>query len=452
MIVHPETLDTALSAAHACGISPQHIILFDGKSPGSTHAPNHRTVEDFVKQGLSTADPSFVERRLGPGEARTKIAFLNFSSGTTGNPKAVAVPHFAPIVSVIQTAIHNKVNTNYCSREDQRYRAGDIAIGVLPFYHTYGLVINLHFVLFSGLSLVVVSKFNFVGMLKSIVRYRISHLYLVPPHIVLLCKHPAIEKYELHRYIRMIMCGAAPLSFELNQKLFDLLPDAHIGQAYGMTEACAATNMWSITNKRGIPGSSGQLMPGVVARVVKADGTLAAYGETGELVIKSPSMALGYANNATATKETFVDGWLRTGDEVKIDKNGEVWILDRLKEIMKVRGFQVAPAELEGCILSHSDVDNVCVVGVPDKYSGEVPMAFVVLTADAAGRVERDPSATTRIKASIMKHVADNKVQYKHLAGGVEFIPAIPTSPSGKLLRRVLRDQAKASKMVKAKL
>lgn len=247
------------------------------------------------------------------------------------------------------------------------------------------------------------------------------------------------------------MCGAAPLSSELSQKLFELFPDAHIGQLYGTTEGMA-TSIWSTTQKRGTPGSSGQLIPGTVARVVKADGSLAAYDEAGELFVKSPSMALGYANNAVATKKTFIDGWMRTGDEVKIDKDGEVWILDRLQEIMKVRGFQVAPAELEGCLLSHPDVDNTCVVGVPDEYSGEAPMAYVVLTRDAAQRIKQDPSATGKIKASIVKHVADNKVKYKHLSAGVEFIDAIPISPSGKLLRRVLRDQAKTLNTAKAKL
>jgi len=133
---------------------------------------------------------------------------------------------------------------------------------------------------------------------------------------------------------------------------------------------------------------------------------------------------------------------VKTGDEVKIRKDGEVFVLDRIKEIMKVKGFQVAPAELEGCILDHADVSNACVVGVPDDYSGEVPLAFVVLTADAKNRVEKGAITAEEIKKSIMKHVADNKVHYKHL-GGVEFVSVIPTSPSGKLLRRLLRDQAK---------
>ncbi|GLB45474.1 putative AMP-binding enzyme [Lyophyllum shimeji] len=450
MIVHPDALDTARSAARATKFPSDKIVLLN---TGTSSPGNVLTVNTLIQQGLSIPkDQAFVERRLRPGEAKTKLAFLSFSSGTTGKPKAVAIPHYALIANVIQIAAHNNVNKDYCDLNDQRYRPGDVAIGVLPFYHIYGLVINLHYILFCAMSLVVVPKFNFVQMLNSIVRHRISHLLLVPPHIVLLCKHPAVKNYDLRRYVRMIMCGAAPLSHEVNQQLFELLPDAHIGQAYGMTETCTATSMWPIAQKRGTSGSAGQLLPGTVARIVKSDGSLAGYDEAGELHIKTPSVALCYANNAEATKETFIDGWVRTGDEAKIDRNGEIWILDRLKEIMKVKGFQVAPAELEGCLLDHSDVSSACVVGVPDDYSGEIPMAFIVLTADAARRVKEDPRAAAKIKASIIQHVADNKVSYKHLAGGVEFIPVIPISPSGKLLRRVLREEAKRLRKTRSKL
>ncbi|KAF9447299.1 acetyl-CoA synthetase-like protein [Macrolepiota fuliginosa MF-IS2] len=453
MIVHPDSISVAEAAAQQYGLSSDRILVFNTVNSPGTHKVS---VEDMVQLGRTHA-PAFEERRLKPGEGKTKLAFLSFSSGTTGRPKAVAIPHYAPIVNVLQIAVHNRVNEDYCPWEDRRYRPGDVAIQGTPNYifNIYGLVVNLHFVLFSRMSIVVVPKFNFVGMLKSIVRHKISHLYLVPPMVILLCKHPAVKNYRLHEYIRMVMCGAAPLSHELNQQLFELLPDAHIGQAYGMTETCTATTMWSIDKKRGISGSSGKLVPGTVVKIVKQDGTLAGYNEPGELIIWSASNALCYLNNAEATKETFVDGWVRTGDEVKIDQDGEVWVLDRLKEIMKVKGFQVAPAELEGCILEHKDVLDTCVVGAPDDYSGEVPLAFVVLRADAAKKAAQDPKEADVIRTSIIKHVANNKIAYKHLAGGVEFVDVIPTSPSGKLLRRVLRDRAKELKQqqeVKAKL
>ncbi|KDR82330.1 hypothetical protein GALMADRAFT_237577 [Galerina marginata CBS 339.88] len=451
IIIHPDCLQVALSATDEVGLPRERVVLFDSKDISNEVYKNYETVGSLLEHGLRNK-PSYTERSLAPGEGKTKLAFLSFSSGTTGRPKAVAIPHFALIANVIQIAAHNRVNEDYCNWEDRRYRPGDIAIGVLPLYHIYGLVINLHYILFCGMSLVVVPKFNFVEMLKSIVRHRIGHLLLVPPQVVLICKHPVVKNYDLHKYIRSIMCGAAPLSHELNHQLFEMFPNAHIGQAYGMTETCTATTMWSLTQKRGISGGSGQLLPGTVARVVRPDGSLAGFDEAGELIIKTPSVALGYLNNAQATKETFIDGWVRTGDEVKIGKDGEVVVLDRLKEIMKVKGFQVAPAELEGCLLDHEDVSNACVVGVPDDYSGEVPLAFVVLTAEAASRAGKGRDEADGIKASIIKHVADNKISYKHLAGGVEFVSVIPTSPSGKLLRRVLRDEGKKLRKVKPKL
>ncbi|KAJ7175464.1 phenylacetyl-CoA ligase [Mycena filopes] len=447
LITHPDVLETAAAAAQGTGLSPDRILVFNVQGAAPTKLT---TVDELVQRGFGLK--AFSERKLRPGEARTKLALLSFSSGTTGTPKAVAIPHFSLIANVLQLAAHGKVNQNYAEWNDRRYRPGDVAIGVLPLYHIYGLVVNMHFLLYCAMTVVVVPKFNFEGMLKSIVRHRITHLMIVPPQAVLLCKHPVVKNYDLSG-VRYIMVAAAPLTDEVNEKLFTLFPDAHIGQGYGMTETCTVTSMWSIERKRGMSGGAGQLLPGVVARVVKTDGTLVGYNEIGELVTKAPSNALGYFNNAQATKETFIDGYVRTGDEVKITPDGELWILDRIKEIMKVRGFQVAPAELEGSILDHPDISDVCVVGVPDEYSGEVPLAFVVLTVDAANRVKRNPSVLHEIRQSVLKHIADNKIAYKHLAGGVEFVDSIPKTPSGKLLRRVLREQAREMrKKPKAKL
>lgn len=444
VIAHPSSLHTALSAARTAGIPSDRVITF-----GESTQP---TVDSIIQLGLRN-EPAFVERRLKKGEGKTKVAFLNFSSGTTGKPKAVSIAHYGPIVNVIQIAQYTKVNENYAPWEEQRFRPSDIVAGVLPFFHIYGLVFSIYAVPFFGMSLVVIPKFSFTDFLKSIERHRITHLTLVPPQIVLLCKHPAVSNHDLS-VIRFLISGAAPLSAELVNQLMKVIPDAQIGQGYGLTESCTSVTMYSVEQKIGIPGSAGQLLPGVVARVVKPDGSLAGFNEPGELRVKTPSLALGYWNDEQATKETFVEGWLCTGDEVVIREDKEVFIVDRLKEIMKVRGFQVAPAELEGCILDHRDVADTCVVPIPDDYSGEVPLAFVVLRAFTADRVRKDSREGDKVKASIMKHVADNKVAYKHLAGGVEFIDAIPKNPSGKLLRRVLRDQARKLRAgeLKAKL
>ncbi|THH18562.1 hypothetical protein EW146_g2442 [Bondarzewia mesenterica] len=453
IFVHPAFLPAALAAAQKAGIPTERVIPLDD-IPGSQHGQIAPTVHELIAYGLSHP-AHFVERHLQPGEAKTKLAFLSFSSGTTGKPKAVSISHYAPIANVIQMAVFHKVNEDYTTWENKRFRVGDIASAVLPFFHIYGLVVNMSFLLYSGLTLVVIPKFEHTKFLESIVKYRITHLSVVPPQVVLLCKHPATRNYDLS-HIRFLMCGAAPLSPELTTQLIKVIPNAEIGQGYGMTETCTTVSMWPISQRIGTFGSAGQLMPGNKARVVKEDGTLAKVGEQGELVVTGPSMALQYANNKEATLETFIDGWVRTGDEVIINENNDLFIVDRLKEIMKVRGFQVSPAELEGHLLEHADVADVCVVPVHDDYSGEVPLAFVVLHANAAKRAASSSAEADNLKADIVKagipeihHVADHKVHYKRLAGGVEFIDVIPKNPSGKLLRR-LHDVSKLHKQLKS--
>ncbi|KAG2145839.1 hypothetical protein DEU56DRAFT_788402 [Suillus clintonianus] len=435
IITHPDSLKVALSSAHAAGVSADRIILFDVEG---TDTAQRATVQALVSQGLASAS-NFTERKLAPGEGKTKVAFLNFSSGTTGRPKAVAIPHYAPIANVIQLATHHKVGEDY---PEQRFKPGGVCCAVLPLYHIYGLVFNTHYAFFCGMTVVLTAKFNFLEFLKSIMRHRITHLMLVPPQIVSLCKHPAVKSYDFS-HVRYITSGAAPLSREVMEQLAQIFPNADLGQSYGLTESCTVISTWALDKRSDLSGGTGQLLPGIIGRVEKPDGTLADFDEPGELVVKTQALALGYANNPEATKETFVNGWLRTGDEVKMNRKGEIVVLDRLKEMLKVRGFQVAPAELEGCILDHPDVTDTCVVGVQDEYSGELPLAFVVLRPGAAKRILENSRAADEIKASIMKHVVDNKVGYKKLAGGVEFIDVVPKNPSGKLLRRVLRDKAR---------
>ncbi|KAI0257049.1 amp dependent CoA ligase [Lactifluus subvellereus] len=438
LVVHPDVLEGALVAAEKAGISFDRVVPLDTLHGQrlSAVAPN---LNELIAYGLAHP-PNFVERRLNPGEGKTKIAFLSFSSGTTGTPKAVEIPHYAPIANIIQMATFWAINDDSIPLENRRVRPGDVSLAVLPFYHIYGLVVNLHYFLFCGMTIVVVPKFDFVKFLESIKKHRATHLLIVPPMVILFCKHPATKNYDLS-HVRLLFCGAAPLSAALIETITRILPRAVIGQGYGLTETSTSVCMAPLSQK--VAFSAGQLISGVRARVIKVDGTLAKAGEPGELVLKTPSLALRYLNNAKATAETFVDdGWIRTGDEVIIDKNNDVFIVDRLKEILKVRGFQVAPAELEGHILEHPDVADTCVIGIPDEYSGEVPLAFVVLSANATKRVSQSGAEAAKIKASISKHVADHKAPYKRLAGGVEFVDAIPKNPSGKLLRRVLRDKA----------
>ncbi|KAF9474049.1 acetyl-CoA synthetase-like protein [Pholiota conissans] len=461
IIAHSATLEVVLEAAQTVNLSSNRVVLLDHVDSGQTIGiMDIQNIPGLIYLG-GQKTRAFYERTLKAGEGKTKIALLCWSSGTTGKPKAVAVPHRALIANIIQMAAHNEVDKSFGSRDNRSYRPGDVALGVLPFYHNGGLIISLHLVLFCAMTLVVVPRYDFLSMLDSISRNRISHLILVPPQAITFCKHPAVNKYDLKK-IKYVMIGAAPVSREIQEELAQIFPTAQIGQGYGLTEAVCTLSMIGPSQKRGplgsmvkpfngvirrltssFPAGGGQLLPGIQARVIKPDGSPAQYGEHGELVVKSVATALGYFENVEATEETFRNGWVHTGDQVVLTDDQEIFIFDRLKELIKVRGFQVAPAELEGCLLSHPDITEACVVGIPDDYNGEAPLAFVVLTSVAAQCVARDPHMANRLKESIAKHVEDHKVSYKRLTGGVYFVDNIPRNGSGKIMRRILRERAK---------
>ncbi|KAH6916914.1 amp dependent CoA ligase [Coprinopsis sp. MPI-PUGE-AT-0042] len=431
IITHPVCLKTASAVANV------PIVVLDSLPSGKLPY-GAVSMDQLVPFGASRAE-NYTPVHLKPGEAKKTLAFLSFSSGTTGKPKAVAISHYSVVANLTQMAAHYRINDPQYPHK--RLVPGDVAIAVLPFFHIYGLVVTLHFLLFAGLSIVVVPKFSLQEYLKSVVKYRVTHLYVVPPQIVLLCKHPEIKKQDLS-HVKYCFSGAAPLGSDLMEQLSKVIPNASICQGYGLTETCTTVCMNPPEIQMGLPGAAGQLLPGITARVIKEDGSFAKEGEQGELVVTGPSMAIGYVNNPKATAETFVNGWVRTGDEVII-KDNQVYVVDRLKEIMKVRGFQVAPAELESHLLQLDYVADACIVPIADEYSGEVPLAYVVLSAEASKRMGSSLAKQEELKRVIQKHVADHKVPYKRLAGGVVFIDAIPKNPSGKMLRRVLRERAK---------
>ncbi|KAJ6544154.1 amp dependent CoA ligase [Mycena capillaripes] len=434
IITHADALATALEGARQFGLSLERVVLLAEDS----HAkhPSHLTVDDLIARGLSLPNPP-LRRKLRAGESRKKIAFLSPSSGTTGLPKIIALSHFGLIAAVLMVSSHQMGDAEYATWEERRYRPGDVSLGLPPLYHIFGIMM-FHVPLFCGITVVVVPKFAFNEMLKSIEKYKINQLTIVPPVAVLLTKDPLVQQYDLTS-VRVITCGGAPLSVSLITELGKLIPRAYIGQAYGQTEVTGGISMPSMSQKVGLV--CGSLLPGMVARVVKPDGSLANHNEPGELYVKSPSAANGYWENDVATRETFVDGWARTGDLVMLNAEEEIVYIDRLKEIIKVNGLQVSPADLEGCLLQHSKVADVCVVGIPNEKTGEVPLAFVVLTANAVS-LSQGTTEAEKIKVELMQHVAANKARYKHVAR-IEFIPSIPKNPSGKTLRYVLRDRAR---------
>ncbi|CAO1636440.1 unnamed protein product [Parajaminaea phylloscopi] len=465
MFVGEEAYDAGLTAALQAKIPADKVIVMQTpatcQARGALKGGAKRTDKDaWTLEGLVSEGQAIVQRhgasayaegraRLGAGQARAKLAFLSFSSGTTGLPKGVMIPHYAPISNVQQMSAYNNL-INSPSHSPARYRPGkDVSLGGLPFYHIYGLVIGLLWTFYTGITNVVVAKFKGIeALIKTTLKYRITLWWLVPPQVVLLVKDPSVKPYlsELRGLVRALMIGAAPLSDDLSSQLEKTLPGIDWGQGYGMTECSTLVSMYP-PGLKPVLGSAGRLVTNVEACVVDPQGKRVPVGETGELWIRSPSVTLGYLNNEKATQEMWVgDGWLRTGDEVKFNEEGDMFILDRLKELIKVKGFQVAPAELEGFILGHEDVADVGVIGLPDEASGEIPLAFIALSEGAKQRLAKAGSARAaeedKVRSEVMKLVADNKIKYKHLAG-VVIIDAIPKNPSGKLLRRQLRDMAK---------
>ncbi|KAJ7087682.1 phenylacetyl-CoA ligase [Mycena belliarum] len=439
LFVHPSALEAVQKAVSHLETSCDHMVLLT--SPGMTTTLGLPTLQDLIDLGHSLKGTySFAEFKLKPGEGRTKVAIYFPSSGTTGVPKMVAIPHASFISNIIQTATHDAGVDMSIPVADRRFKPGNISCAVLPLFHIFGLLINLHYMLFSGMTVVIMPRFNFVEYLATIKKYKITNLSLVPPMLTLFCKHPAAKEADLSS-LRVVFIGGAPLSVHLAEEMGKLVPQAVVEQGYGMTELTGILTMPPL-NRRVAKEAVGHLLPGFTARVVKPDGSLAGVGESGELHVTGPSLASHYVNNEKISRETFVDGWVRSGDEVYFDADGELHIVDRIKDFIKVGGFQVAPAELEARLVTNENITDCCVVPVPHDFSGQVPRAYAVLSKDALERIERDPEERERIRAVLIEDIANNKAKYKALVGGVEFIDVIPKGPSGKLLRRALRANA----------
>jgi 4-coumarate--CoA ligase len=287
------------------------------------------------------------------------------------------------------------------------------------------MTVLMNYGLARGATIVTVPRFDLVQMLELTQEHGITRLFLVPPIVLALAKHPIIDKYDLST-VRQIFSGAAPLGGEVAQMAADRV-GCEVVQGYGMTEMSPVSH--ATVDGYARAGSSGTLLPNTQARLFDHDkGANADEGGEGELWIRGPQVMKGYLNNPDATAETLdAEGWLHTGDIARVDEDGHLYIVDRLKELIKVKGFQVPPAELEALLLQHSAVADAAVIGVPDEEAGEVPKAFVV--KKGGQEVSQED-----LKAFVAEHVATYK-RLHHVA----FVDAIPKSASGKILRRELR-------------
>ncbi|WP_037628785.1 AMP-binding protein [Streptomyces aureus] len=371
-------------------------------------ADGHRPVLDLLADG-DLPDPAI--------DPNVDVAVLPYSSGTTGAPKGVMLTHRNLCTNLRQmNGVH-------------RIHEGDRVIAILPFFHIFGLTALVNNALQRGATVYVHARFDLDAFLTGLERDRITHAYVAPPVMLALAKHPAVDGLDLSQ-LRRVICAAAPLDAAVQSAVADRL-GVEVGQAYGMTELSPATHLHA-DDDRGEPvGCVGRLLPSTRARLVDPDtGQDAAAGESGEVWIHGPQVMKGYFGRPEDTDAMVdEDGWLHTGDIARVDADGNWFIVDRVKELIKYKGYQVAPAELEAILVQHPGVADAAVIGVADEEGNEVPKAFVV------------PASGVPISAAeVMGHVEGQVAPYKRVRR-VEFIEAVPKAASGKILRRELRDR-----------
>lgn len=346
-----------------------------------------------------------------PVDLDDHIVVLPYSSGTTGLPKGVMLSHRNLVVNVDQGLAVIKILPD------------ETLVAFLPFFHIYGMNVMMNTHLVAGARLICMPRFDLPSFLGFVQDYKVRMVMAVPPVANALAKHPLVDQYDISS-LKVIVSAAAPLGAELSNACA-ARTGALTMQGYGMTELSPISHFSN--EERAKPGAVGVTVPNTVCKIVGPEGGALGVDQEGELWIKGPQVMKGYLNSPDSTAWAMVDGWLRTGDIASFDADGQLFIRDRLKELIKVKGFQVAPAEVEAVLQSYPGVMDAAVIGVPDDEAGEVPMAFVVVT---------DGVEVAGIAAFLRGQLAAYK-QPKV----IEIIEAVPKSASGKILRRLLKDR-----------
>ncbi|HEX6116317.1 MAG TPA: AMP-binding protein [Solirubrobacterales bacterium] len=411
-------LYTANEVAHQLEDSGAKLLVTVGPFlEAATEAAERAGIGDEVYVvGEGDAKP-FTDLLGDPGEApeievdpAEDLAVLPYSSGTTGLPKGVMLTHRNLVANLLQT------------RATQDVADDDVLIGVLPFFHIYGMQVIMNLGLREGGTVVTMPRFDLDQFLSLIEQHGVTRAYVVPPIALALAKHPAVDEHDVSS-LRMIMSGAAPLGAELSEAV-EKRTGASTIQGYGLTETSPVTHC--IPAAGGRPGSIGPPLPSTECRIVDPEsGEDVARGERGELWIRGPQVMKGYLGNDEATAATIdAEGWLHSGDIAVVDDEGSFEIVDRLKELIKYKGFQVPPAELEALLITHPKVQDVAVIGVADEEAGELPKAYIV----PGEEVDHE---------ELMAWVGEQVAPQKKIRL-IEEIDEIPKSPSGKILRRKL--------------
>ena len=398
LVTVPAFAETALAAIE--GTEVGEVIVIGDAVPGTT------ALADVFGDPIEQV----------PVDVATHTVVLPYSSGTTGLPKGVMLSHRNLVANIEQ-----------CQHAIRYQPNGEVALAALPFFHIYGMQVLMNGLLCNGVTAVTMPRFDMVEALQAVQNLKVTRFFAVPPIVLGLANAPIVDDYDTSS-IRQVFSGAAPLGAELAAKAAARL-GCEVVQGFGMTELSPVSHSTVEGDYR--PGTSGVTISNTESRIVGPEtGEDQPIGERGELWVRGPQVMLGYLNNPSASAETVdADGWLHTGDIAIIDEHGHMSIVDRMKELIKFKGFQVAPAELEALLITHPKVADVAVIGIPDDEAGEIPKAFV--TTPPGESVTLD-----EIQALVSEHL----VSYKQIRE-LEVIDAIPKSASGKILRKDLRSR-----------